>query len=144
MSGDEGHQLSQQGQGVELPPAPAPARHSVIPRHRRPRGGAQPSPLGAPYTAPTSDIPADIPAVHSPSVGENPFSVLAADASASAGVAASVPQFGGAPATAEPAPHPSPATAPVPTNVAPRLSDEDVSRIATMVANLLSGNASNK
>lgn len=140
----EGHQLSPQGPSVELPPTPAPVRHSVIPRHRRPRGEARQSPLGAPHTAPTSDIPADIPAVHSPSVGENPFSVLAADAPASAGVAASVPQFGGAPAAAEPAPHPSPAAAPVPTNEAPRLSDEDVSRIATMVANLLSGNVSDK
>ena len=145
--GDEhegGHQFSSSGSDAEGAPAAAPVRHSVVPSHRRPRGAARKPPVETARMAPANDAyspaPAAPPSAHAD--GDNPFSVLSGGNPSSA-TGGMVPQFGGAsPVAPTTAPQAMPVPASVP--VAPRLSDEDVSRIATMVANLLAGNSSSQ
>lgn len=123
--------------------APASTRRTVVPSHRRTyaKSGATQTPAAyadtpvvAAPTPPASPTPAPAP--------ENPFSVLSASGDAGTPAHTSVPPFGSSPAHNEgasgnpvPAPAHAPATAPA------QLSDGDVLRIATMVADILSQRA---
>ena len=137
---EEGHHLSSELAGVPSPPVAAPIRHSVIPSHRRPRTTRAPvsgafydgDVVGAPQVPPPAATPL------APSNGDNPFNVLSAAGSPSGLGGAAVPPFGGSPsATVAPVAHSASAPPPAPATEVPRLSDEDASRIANMVANIL-------
>ena len=139
----EGRHLSLVDSSPENTPTQTPVRHSVIPRHRRPRGAARQAPTETPNMAPALEARTPEPAtrISPPSIDGNPFSVLSGSTAASVEEISSTPSFGGATSpTAAQVPQPSAALPVAPATSAPRLSDEDVSRIATMVANILAGN----
>lgn len=138
-----GHQLSVKNSPTEPCAEPSPVRHSVIPRHRRPRGEVRhTAPEPPPVThIPEPPAPTTVAQSSASPIGDNPFSVLASGGAYPEEGTAAAPQFGGAgtsPSVGVRQPLSPQVSPPVPQ--APRLSDEDVSRIATMVANLLSGN----